>query len=141
MCSEGAVIRSDPRTFDGGHAWIVLHDPAAHEKTLLVNWTSLTTATSDDRTVVLQHGQHPLVRHGSWVWFARARLVPSTILAMACKQNLIVPHPTPLSRHLLILVRSGFERSKRTRPEHLQHLRDLGLLENDSGAASRSAES
>jgi hypothetical protein len=66
-------------TFLGGgevhganHLWIVLNDPAAHEnRALIVNIGTLRPHA--EQSCILQAGEHPFIRHDSYVRFASAR--------------------------------------------------------------------
>lgn len=68
-------------TFCGGkevhgedHLWIVINDPAQHDgQVLYVNVTSL-TGRFDDLTCVLQRGEHPFIKHDSYVRFDGAKV-------------------------------------------------------------------
>lgn len=55
------------------HLWIVISDPTPSNKVVIVNLT--TKDLSSDNTCIIQHGDHPFIRHESVVAYHYARLI------------------------------------------------------------------
>lgn len=99
-------------TFLGGgeihgehHLWLILNDPAAHHHlALMVNVTTL--RLDAESTCLLTPGEHPFIKHDSYVRFAGARQARVVDLAAAVKKGLLKPHQAA-SKALLDKVRAG----------------------------------
>jgi hypothetical protein len=87
------------------HLWLIINDPAAHEGIALV--VNVSTLRRDaDSTCIVTPGEHPFIKHDSYVRFARARRARIADLAEALKKGLLKPHQ-PASRILLEKIRRG----------------------------------
>ena len=99
-------------TFLGGgpvhgedHLWLIVNDPSAHFGfALLVNVSTLRPGA--ETTCIIQAGEHPFIKHGSYVRYGGARKVKATELAEAVKKGLLRPHQAA-SNAFLEKVRAG----------------------------------
>jgi hypothetical protein len=90
------------------HVHFVLTDPYGDPpRVLLVNMTS----ECYDRSVVLVVGDHPEVRHDSYIWFAQATRAPLEHLLEAFDQGLATVCDRA-SVMLMTILREGFMRSE-----------------------------
>lgn len=99
-------------TFLGGgelhgehHLWLVLNDPPAHhDVALMVNVSTL--RPNAETTCIVRPGEHPFLKHDSYVRYASARRAGVADLAAALKRGLLQRHQ-PASAALLAKVRAG----------------------------------
>lgn len=92
-------------TFLGGrevhgvdHLWIVINDPARHNNRALIVPVS-TLRMRSDTTCVLRSGEHPFIRHDSYIRFRAARIAlvdEITTLIMARRFKAHQPADAPL---------------------------------------------
>lgn len=103
-------------TFLGGgeihgehHLWLIINDPAAHHNlALIVNVTTL--RLDAESTCLVAPGEHPFVKHDSYVRFAGARQARVADLAAAVKKGLLKPQQAA-SKTLLEKIRTGAQAS------------------------------
>jgi len=103
-------------TFLGGgqihgehHLWLIVNEPSAHSGVaLIVNVSTLRLGA--ETTCVVQAGDHPFVKHDSYVRYGSARKVKGTDLAEAVKKGLLKPHQAA-SNAFLAKVRAGAKAS------------------------------
>jgi len=103
-------------TFLGGeevhgehHLWIVINDPAAHGGiAVFVNITSLWEDA--EITCILTHGEHPFVRHDSYVRYRSARQAKASDLAKLINSGKLKAQQ-PGKPALLAKIRAGAKAS------------------------------
>ncbi|HEV7925063.1 MAG TPA: hypothetical protein VGR14_06900 [Verrucomicrobiae bacterium] len=103
-------------TFLGGsevhgedHLWLIVNDPSAHSGfALIVNVSTL--RLNAETTCVVQAGDHPFIKHDSYVRYGSARKVRVTDLAEAVKKGLLKPNQAA-SKAFLAKVRAGAKAS------------------------------
>lgn len=108
------------------HLWIVISDPGTDpERVLFVNFT--TYDPHEDQTVVLAAGDHPFLTHRTCVAYSRARVAPDEQLEELRTGDRLRLHE-PASAELLERLRIGAGKSSRIKTEHVELLRDQGLV-------------
>jgi hypothetical protein len=103
-------------TFLGGgevhgahHLWLILNEPLAHHnEALIVNVSTL--RLDAETTCIISPGEHPFLKHDSYVRYASARRAKVADLAAALRKGLLQPHQ-PASAALLAKVRAGAQAS------------------------------
>jgi hypothetical protein len=123
-------VRDLPRrqgdTFLGGgqvhgedHLWLIVNAPSAHSGlALLVNISTL--RPNAETACIIQAGEHPFIKHDSYVRYGGARKAKAADLAEAVKMGLLRPYQAA-SRDFLEKVRAG----ARASPLLAGELRDL----------------
>lgn len=87
---------------DDQHLWIILSDPITHpDQVVIVNVSSSSNSTYDP-ACDLRVGHHWSIRHPSFVYYRRAKIVTAEQL-----QNARLNHSTSLTATVLTLVREG----------------------------------
>lgn len=72
MFIQGDTFLAGEQVHGTHHLWVIINDPSAHQDTaLFVNVTTLSTIA--ELTCVLKAGEHPFVKHDSWIRFASAK--------------------------------------------------------------------
>lgn len=106
----------------GAHLWIVASCPEldANDQALIVNVTSW--ASYADPACVLNIGDHPFIRHKSWIRYDRARLVPVPFLVRHIDMN------EPLTDVVLRRVLAGAATSARLVIAHRDYLCRQNLI-------------
>lgn len=118
---------SSPGTTLDTHLWMVISDPAQDpERVLIVNLTSWNDR--QDRSCVVEVGEHPFVHHRSCVRYSGAKVVRVDQLDALKRNGSLLPL-APISRRLLKRVRLGAERSPHTELGHIEILRAQGLID------------
>lgn len=78
------------RRFSGAHLWIVISDPAADsDRVVSVNLTTKRILRNEDHTCVLDVGDHPFVRHPTYVNYRGARITSNAELDDEFRSNVI----------------------------------------------------
>lgn len=107
----------------GTHLWFVLTDPdPATRQVVIVMLVSERAHT--DRTVRLDVGDHPFIRHASAVDFGTARYAPVSKLEAALAKN-VASLDADMSDSLLTRLRQGLLRSSHTPNDIVNHCRPL----------------
>ena len=86
------------------HLWVLLPDPAADGISVIVSVTTL--RHNADQTVILRPGDHPFMRHPSFVLFADSQFVSTVELGKWIETGLARSHQ-PFSTKLLTVVLDG----------------------------------
>lgn len=109
------------------HLWIVISDPMAFAQIVLfVNVTSFDQFV--DQTVILDAGDHPFIQHRSCVNYPRARVATDAQLE-ALKAGGRLQLREPVTAAVLTRIRLGACESRYIKMDHLQILKDQGLVE------------
>jgi CTP:molybdopterin cytidylyltransferase MocA len=109
-------------TFLGGsevhgedHLWIVINDPAAHgNSALIVNISTLRPRA--DTSCLLHRGDHPFIRHDSYVRFGSARAVSCQDVGHLFAARRLRPHQSA-SATLVARIRAAALASTKFPPE------------------------
>jgi hypothetical protein len=111
---------------DTEHLWVVLTKPDAKGRPVCAN---ITTAHSySERTVVLQAGEHPFIKHESVVMFADARILDLNVVqkALDYKQTTYVASThKKCSVGLLKKIQDGLLRSKQASNDVKDFFREM----------------
>jgi hypothetical protein len=106
---EGDTFLGGSQVHGQDHLWLVLNDPSAHSGfALIVNISTL--RPNAETTCVFHAGEHPFIRHDSYVRYGSARKAKASDLSEAVKRGLLTPHQTA-SDVLLAKVRAGAKAS------------------------------
>ena len=111
-----AVRMKQGDTFLGGgevhgedHLWLIINDPPAHAgAAVIVNVSTL--RPNAETTCIVQPGEHPFIKHDSYVRYGSARGVNVADLAEAVKKGLLRPHQAA-GKALLEKARAGAKAS------------------------------
>lgn len=116
-----ALLLRDARM--GTHLWFVLTDPAPDRHAIVVVML-VTVKPHTDRTLHLEVGDHPFVRHTSAVDFGTATYAPAARLqnALASGRATLADD---MSADLLARVRAGLLASARTPDDVAEYCRPL----------------
>ena len=103
-------------TFLGGgevhgedHLWLIINDPSAHAGVaLIVNVSTL--RPNAETTCIVHPGEHPFLRHDSYIRYGSGRGVKVADLVEAVKRGLLKPHQAA-SKALLEKARAGAKAS------------------------------
>lgn len=110
------------------HLWVVISDPQEYpaDSVLIVN---LTTWRKDrEPACILRPGDHPFVKRKTCVNYADSKLADPDILDKALAQGALVRHRR-METQMLRRIRQGATASEMILLEHLQLLKDQGLVE------------
>lgn len=107
-------LRGDP---DRKHLFILLTDPhddvAGKKSTLMVSLSSVKPGKPHDPTCLLYAGDHPFLKHDSYVVYQKARLEEVEKLMRGVKGGLLVPQD-PLDGAVFARICKGLEESRLT---------------------------
>jgi len=93
------------------HLWVVINNPARRgNKALFVNVTTLSSIA--ETTCVLQKGEHPFVKHASWIRYASAKTASVRELNTLESQGMIIRQQAA-SANLIAKIRAGAAASPR----------------------------
>lgn len=102
---------------DRKHLFILLTDPQPPDQaTLLVNIAPVYDKIPHDPTCYLHPGDHPFIRHQSYVNYARARIEAAPKLAEGVKRGWFVPQGT-IEGGIFARVCQGLMESRHTAPK------------------------
>lgn len=101
----------------GNHLHVVMNDPVffpekGYEAVLLVNISSVKPNARFDNTCLIQAGEHPFVRHASYISYADAVVKNSEDLDQFVMQGEVIPRDA-ISEALYERVLNGFTSSPR----------------------------
>ena len=120
LCAGATLLM--PSGNEGDHLYIVLNDPCRFEDrgsnlwVLLVNLSSVREGVPYDDTCLLEPGEHPFVRHRSFVFYRNARIGPESHVLQLTQNGLFKPNdPTPTE--IFQRIKSGLYNSPHTKRE------------------------
>lgn len=93
------------------HLWIVVTEPHRSFETVIVKLTTL--RFDRDRTVILQRGAHPFIKHETVVQYGDALIVDGRQIDLRIQEGTAVAHQ-PCSASMLELVQDGLLASEFT---------------------------
>lgn len=114
---------------DRKHLFILLTDPAADDSgrlcVLLVSISSVKPGVPYDGTCILYAGDHPFVKHDSYVVYQKARLEEADKLLRGVKRGLLIPQE-PLDGSVFARICRGFTESRMTPIKFVEFYRAAG---------------
>lgn len=115
------------RARHGDHCWVVISDPEQSDTLVVVSFTTCRGTSREDLSCVVESGEHPFVRHKTYVAYGRGQSVSNRDLEkkLAAGQIQLLD---PVALALLRRIRDGAMASDET-PFKLQRiLLDQGLV-------------
>ena len=104
---------------DEYHLFTVLTDPAKDNSVLLVNASTVYTGVVHDTTCYLNVGDHPFIRHLSYIFYAKSRIVTLQKLRTLVAARTIIYRPPPISVPVFERIIAGVG-GPQMDPEHLR---------------------
>ena len=102
---------------DRKHLFILLTDPhddeAGKKSVLMVSLSTVRVGIPHDPTCILYAGDHPFVKHDSYVLYQKARLEDADKVLRGVKNGQLVPHD-PMDGAVFARVCKGLEESRLT---------------------------
>jgi hypothetical protein len=105
-----------PHDPDRKHLFVILTDPQEDSDVLLVSLSSLRPALPHDPTCILVAGDHPFVRHDSFVFYRLARIVPVAALRRRVRDGTFIPRE-PMREEVFSRICQGLLASPHTTPK------------------------
>ena len=103
MIEAGMVFKQH-----SGHYWFVISDPAQDaERIVCVNMTTVRGHLAEDKSCLLESGDHDQVRHTSWIFYKRSKVFSGTHLTRLITKGMATEHPPPCSASVLGKLRHG----------------------------------
>lgn len=100
------------------HLFICLTDPIGKDReTLLVSVSSVQPGVPHDSTCLLYPGDHPFVRHDSFVAYWHSRIETAEALSRGVKSGILVPQDI-LDPGIFARVCAGTEQSRHLAPRY-----------------------
>lgn len=101
------------------HLHIICNDPVFYpnngkESVLAVNISSVTPGVPYEEGCLLSAGDHPFIKHSSFVMYSRADVFGAVAIARSIDDGTFAPH-APASEELFSRVLAGFEVSDRVK--------------------------
>ncbi|SFL76313.1 hypothetical protein SAMN02982985_01416 [Rugamonas rubra] len=84
----------------------------------MVNATSCHPGVPHDPTCLLQVGDHPFIRHTSYILYAKARIVSQKRLQTLIAAQTVIPRPPKISQAVFERIVAGLG-GAHANPEHL----------------------
>jgi len=110
------------------HLWFILSDPGEDpEHVLIVNATSAFQGRDVDSSCILKPGDHPFIRHESYIFYDGARQTAARKLKEGFETE-ILRFQESASDQLLLRVRTGLMQSPHAEERHKALLRTQGLV-------------
>ena len=94
-------------TGNKNHLYVIVTDVCSEGKHLLVNVSTIYPGTYYDNTCVIDDGEHPFIKHPSYVVYRQARIDKSEQIIKYVNCRYFSPH-LPISDELLIRISAGF---------------------------------
>jgi hypothetical protein len=120
LMTEGATKR---------HLWIVVARDPATRMVLMVNVTTHRGTALEDESCILSAGDHPYIKHDSWVNYQRARLVPEGPIDERVASGNRVKTDEDVSSEVLKRILEGATATDKLTIGDKKFLADLGLIE------------
>ena len=123
---RGATLLLDAH--GGLHLHVILNDPACIEnygtevQVVIVSVTSIKVGKEYDDTVVLSPGDHPFIKHPSYVAYRFAQIKPANLVAQLGKEH------SPISDSLMAKIIQGALKSGKTRMYIKEALENIPLI-------------
>lgn len=105
---------------DRKHLFILLTDPHVYQQgkpcVLMTSVSTVKSGLPHDGSCYLYPGDHPFIRHKSYVSYRHTSIVEVEKLLKGVKERVLVPYP-PLDIDLFPRVLKGFEESREVAPK------------------------
>lgn len=110
------------------HLWFILSDPSkAPQRILIVNVTSAHEGRDVDSACILEPGEHPFIRHRSYVFYEGATTTSENNLREAVRKGVCrITDPAP--EDLLTKLRQGLMRSSHSQERFKSLLSEQDLI-------------
>jgi hypothetical protein len=101
------------------HLHIICNDPVFYpgngkESILAVNVSSIKPNILQEEECLLSTGDHPFIRHSSFIMYSRADIFGAVAIARSIDDGTFTPHD-PASEELFTRILAGFESSERVK--------------------------
>jgi hypothetical protein len=105
------------------HLFILLTDPYKNINMddswiLMVSLSTIRTGVPHDPTCILYVGDHPFIKHESYVFYQKARLENADKILRGVKSGQLIPQD-PIDRSVFARVCKGLQESRLTPPKYL----------------------
>jgi hypothetical protein len=105
------------------HLFILLTDPYKNINMddswiLMVSLSTIRTGVPHDPTCILYVGDHPFIKHESYVFYQKARLENADKILRGIKSGQLIPQD-PIDRSVFARVCKGLQESRLTPPKYL----------------------
>jgi mRNA-degrading endonuclease toxin of MazEF toxin-antitoxin module len=91
MAACGDTFLGGAEVHGDDHLWVIINDPQAHDGTaVIVNVSTVREKT--DTTCILRRGDHPFIKHDSYVRFRSAKKALVEELDVLIKARRLRPH-------------------------------------------------
>jgi hypothetical protein len=105
------------------HLFILLTDPYKNNNMddswiLMVSLSTIRTGVPHDPTCILYVGDHPFIKHESYVFYQKARLENADKILRGIKSGQLIPQD-PIDRSVFARVCKGLQESRLTPPKYL----------------------
>ena len=121
QCTPGNTLLIQSGPSNENHLFVITHGPSViphfhgygvNEKVLMVNASTAYSATQPhDPACTLAAGDHPFIRHPSFIYYRHARLYDLTHVVNMVNQGVWTPH-TPFSAEMLERIIAGVHSSR-----------------------------
>lgn len=109
MIAQGDTFLGGAELHGEDHLWVVINDPQAHNGTaLIVNISTLREGA--ETTCILKQGEHPFIKHDSYVRYMSAQNPSAEIIEKAINLGKLKSRE-PASPALLAQLRTGAQAS------------------------------
>ena len=105
MTACGDTFLGGAEVHGGDHLWVVINDPQAHDGTAVFVNVS-TVREKSDTTCLLRRGDHPFIKHDSYVRFRSAKKALVEELDALIKARRLRPHQ-PANAALVVRIRAA----------------------------------
>ncbi len=105
MTACGDTFLGGAEVHGGDHLWVVINDPQAHDGTAVFVNVS-TVREKSDTTCLLRRGDHPFIKHDSYVRFRSAKKALVEELDALIKARHLRPHQ-PADAALVVRIRAA----------------------------------
>jgi hypothetical protein len=130
MEAGGAFICNDNAlTEDNQHLWVIVSDPGAYPECVVIVNLSSSSNAGYDPACHLRQGDHWFVKHPSFVYYRRAKVLTSQKLEEAD-----ISHKTSVSADVLARIREGAGKTNRLPRNIKQHLIEQGIIQSGEAA-------
>ncbi len=89
------------------HLYVIVTDSCAENRQLLVNVSTIYPETYYDNTCVIEAGEHPFIKHSSYIVYRQAR-IDRTEHLIKCVNGWVFRPSQPVSDDLLERISKGF---------------------------------
>ena len=117
------TCKDDSFTGDDKHLWVIVSDPNSHPDCVVIVNLSSTFNKTYDPACDLKRGEHPFIRHDTFVHYREAKVVTSKGLHAAA-----ISHGQSVSVAVLARIREGANKTRLLPRAIKRHLIDQGVI-------------